>query len=453
LARTQSIDVAGVLKQEFSNDLIETLARDTGFLKRNRKIRVVAFFWTLVLGFSAGKTRTIAGLRRMYELATGQTLAPSAFFGRFSPALVQLLKACVDLSLAQFRLLSSLPETLAADLRDVFVADSTVFKLHDALRPSYRGSRRKNTPAAAKLHGIFSVTGKGKSTIALSGENVADVRNLVVGEWVRGALLLFDRGYFCYALLTRIKQLGGAFISPLKMKANPRIVRFFLPPKNVALKEGTHMHNVPKLLRGETFDAEVEIEFYPKHKRGQGRSRIVKERFRVVGIHNPDSQKDHFYMTSLLPAQLPPNAVQAMYRARWEIELLFKELKSGYRLNQISSSKKEISEALIYAALVTLLASRRLLRAFAAGPKGRCVNATRWWRVFVSYAAQILLLVTRSPALVKGSSATLSRTLEHELDDPHKCRRATLLRAALIALQTYPRRTQRSSRKGVRVLN
>ena len=450
MAGAQCINFSGVLKEQFPNSLIETLARETGFLKRSRKIQAVAFFWTLVLGFSAGTTRTIAGLRRMYERATGQDLAPSAFFCRFSPELVKLLKACLNHALGKFRLLSSVPKALGADLRDVFLADSTVFKLHDSLRPAYRGCRRKNTPAAAKVHGIFSVTGRGKSTVALTGENVGDIRNLVVGEWVREALLLFDRGFFHYAMFTRIKQYGGAFITPLKSWAKPRIVSLYQSLKDASVRlEGMQIHEALKLLSGETLDAEVEVEFYPKRKskRIRRRSRIVKERFRVVGIYQTDSKAYHLYITSLSPAQLAPSAVQAMYRARWEIELLFKELKSGYRINQLSSSKKEITEAMIYAALLTLIASRRLLRAFAAGPQGRNASATRWWRLFIVYAHELLLLVTRSSASHRGDNAVISRILQHELADPHRRRRTPLLHAALVDHHPYPQRAQHSSRK------
>jgi IS4 transposase len=451
LAYTQCIDFFGVLKRLFPDDLIEALARQSGFLKRSRKIRPVAFFWTLVLGFSAGKTRTISGLRRMYERATGQTLVPSGFYGRFGTGSLGLLKACLDRALEQFRLLNSLPEKLAADLRDVFLADATVFKLRDTLRSSYRGCRRKKMPAAAKLHGVFSVTGKGKSTVALTGENVPEIRKLVVGPWVRGTLLLFDLGYFQYKLFTQIKKHGGAFITRVRKKANPRIVSLFQPLyEDTAPVEGMKIHDALKRLRGEILDAEVEIEFYPE--RPKGRYHTVRERFRVVGIYDADSRGYHLYMTSLLPAQLPPSAVLAMYRARWEIELLFKELKSGYRIDQVSSAKKEIAETLIYAALLTLLTSRRLLRAFAAGPKERNVNPTRWWRLFAVYAHEILLIVTRSPA-ISGAAGALSRTLEHELKDPHKRRRTPLIRAALLEHQPYPQRSQRPSRKDIMCLN
>jgi hypothetical protein len=74
-----------------------------GVIKRVRKVDVVAFFWTLVLGFGTGVHRTLAELRRSFESSTGIYLVPSAFYKRFTPQLCAFLKqtvahACATLS-------------------------------------------------------------------------------------------------------------------------------------------------------------------------------------------------------------------------------------------------------------------------------------------------------------------------------------------------------------------
>jgi IS4 transposase len=54
------------------------------------------------------------------------------------------------------------------------------------------------------------------------------------------------------------------------------------------------------------------------------------------------------------------------YAQRWQIESLFKELKSHYRLDQLPSSNRHVVRALIWAAVLSLVVSRRfLLRARA----------------------------------------------------------------------------------------
>ena len=50
-----------------------------------------------------------------------------------------------------------------------------------------------------------------------------------------------------------------------------------------------------------------------------------------------------------------------IYRCRWEVELLFRELKTRYELDEFDTTKKHIVEILVYAALLSLITSRTLL--------------------------------------------------------------------------------------------
>ncbi len=84
MADRQSTRVRETLKSLFSDQRLNALAKATGFVKRQRKVKAVSFFWTLVLGFGTGSARSISGLRRAYQRSTGMTLVPSAFYDRFN---------------------------------------------------------------------------------------------------------------------------------------------------------------------------------------------------------------------------------------------------------------------------------------------------------------------------------------------------------------------------------
>ena len=100
MAQSQSIEIRRVLSSVISPKQLEETARESGFIVRVRKIEPVAFFWTLVLGFGAGTQKSLASLRRCYELHTGTTLVPSAFYDRFTAALAQWLQ-CILLEVLQ----------------------------------------------------------------------------------------------------------------------------------------------------------------------------------------------------------------------------------------------------------------------------------------------------------------------------------------------------------------
>lgn len=86
----------------------------------------------------------------------------------------------------------------------------------------------------------------------------------------------------------------------------------------------------------------------------------------MVGHRHPETGEYHLYITNLSAKQLSPAQVSALYRCRWVVELLFRELKARYRLDELPSRKPRIVKALILASVLTLVVSRVLLSLFRA---------------------------------------------------------------------------------------
>src|SRR5690606_34771522 len=141
MSRRKTIGIKKVLTRILPRRVLDRLADDAGLSQRRRKIKPHALFWTLVLGFGAGRERTIAGLRRAFEITTGISLAPSAFYDRFTPALVKLMKAVVGRVLAEIAEPSRQLGGVLASFRDVVMTDSTVIRLHDLLQKAYPACR------------------------------------------------------------------------------------------------------------------------------------------------------------------------------------------------------------------------------------------------------------------------------------------------------------------------
>ena len=131
----------------------------------------------------------------------------------------------------------------------------------------------------------------------------------------------------------------------------------------------------------------------------------------------------HLYLTNIPSSAERPGV--AAYRARWLIELAFAELKGDYGLDQIPTSKKSGVEVFLYASIITMLASHRLLLAVRRGsPCGRCIPAPLG-KVFRAFALDILRILVRRRHCLAGSS----NTMLHEAVDPHLCRLGLLQQA------------------------
>ena len=172
---------------------------------------------------------------------------------------------------------------------------------------------------------------------------------------------------------------------------------------------------------------EVEV-LFPRRTYGGHCSR-ARERYRLVAIRDEKTGKYHTYITNVPPDLFSAEAIASGYRARWLIELVFKELKSGYRIDQVPSGRRQVAEAFLYAGILTLLASRKLFRLLAAEEDGHRFRVGRWWSIFAANAYTLLHVVLH-PRQGASLLNNFLKTLRHELVDPHR-RRAPLLIGAL----------------------
>jgi IS4 transposase len=68
------------------------------------------------------------------------------------------------------------------------------------------------------------------------------------------------------------------------------------------------------------------------------------KRFRVVGVRDEDADDYHLYIKYLSRSEFLPCDLVTIYRCRWEVELLFRELKTRYELDEFDTSKKHVVE-------------------------------------------------------------------------------------------------------------
>lgn len=428
MTRTRGSRISTILSSIFSAKWIEATSREVGFVQRARKVDPVAFFWTLVLGFGVGNARSFAALRRSYEAETGDTLVPSAFYDRFTERLAALLRAALEHMVATAAEPTRPLRGRLAAFADVVAIDSTVLKLNDLLAGVFAGTRTNSAKAAAKLNLAMSVLGCGPHTVRVTAERVGETKMLRIGPWVAGRLLMFDLGYFCYQAFARIHQNGGFFISRLKASANPTLVRTLRKVRGNAVEiEGRKLKEIlPKLKRG-VLDAEALVSF--KRRTYAGRRRTDQATFRLVAVLNRETGEYHVYVTNVPPAKLAAEDVARVYAARWEIELVFRQLKSQFRLSEFPTSKKAAVEALIYASLITLAVSRKFLmelRKMHPELADR-MPPERWSAIFAEFAVPILHCVLSGRRKAHCKKPDLLELMRKEAIDPNLARLGGLL--------------------------
>ena len=429
MARLKSIGIRRQMASLISTRTLNLLAGYAGMTKRRRKVHPAALFWTIVLGFATGRQRTLAGLRRSFEKSTGVRLVPSAFYDRFTRELTRFFRLVVEELLNGVETSQGQLRGVLASFREVILTDSTLVRLHDLLEKSFPACRTNHTRAGAKLHVVMSVTGRGLRSVKLTSGRQHDGPVFTVGRWVKDRLLLFDLGYYRYQLFDRIDRQGGYFISRLKENANPVITAALGAQGAHGLPiVGQRLQDVVSRLRRQQLDLIIRVEF--RRRACYGVRSGAQREFRLVGVRDAQTGRYHLYVTNISPEKLTASEVASVYGARWQIELLFKEMKSYYRLEDMPSRKAHVVETLLLASVVTMLASRRLLRAVREKLRGArgAVPEGRWAAVFAAAASQILDLLLAPARFARATARWLEAMLLHEALDPNVSRQLLLAR-------------------------
>jgi len=435
-AKKQKTNKTKVKKPSYKQDVIEkdlctllpkewlkSAAKTSGMIIRERQIEAFEMLWVLVFSFGAHLQRNLANMKRKYEKESKKELAYSSWYMRFTPELGDFLKLCVTHVIEQLALEQNnvLNEKLTK-FKDVMIQDSTIIRLHKSLAKKWPAARSKTVAAGVKVGLLVSAVANSPKSIGIYPERTSELKTLRIGPWIKDRILLIDLGFYKHLLFSRIKQYGGSFVSRLKGTVNPIIIDLHntCPGNSIDVK-GKHLNEILPKLKGEVLDVEVEIPFKRPNYNGKSKTRMDTERFRLVAVYNLDEEKYHIYLTDISPDVLGPEDIAKLYGARWDIELVFKELKSRYDLDVVNTTKPHIIEAYIWISILTLLISRRIYNIVRKhSPKEKMVRYTqlRWSTIFTENASDQLTLILRYCG-VERTFETVMNVYQSQALDPH----------------------------------
>jgi len=262
--------------------------------------------------------------------------------------------------------------------------------LAEYLRDLVKLQGRHEEQAGATLHLLHNATDEMIERIDVTDEKTHDSTLFNTGSWLHRQLVLLDLAYFNYRRFALIDENGGYFVSRLKQNANPVIAEELRAWGGRASPfEGEQIHDVVGDLYRQYIDGEVEAQF----KRGQsdGTRSLDTKRFRVVGVRDEDADDYHLYITNLPRDEFLPADLATLYRCRWEVETLFRELKTQYELDEFDTSNPAVVEILVYAALLSLLVSRELLDLVTEQADDEIVFPPECWAATFWSHAQFML--------------------------------------------------------------
>lgn len=348
-------ELVPALKEMLDERELASLGADTRFIKRLRNVTAHAFVWATVLSRFASGTPGFEAARQWFMRLTGQHIHPRPFQMRFKSAeAVGLFEQAFEAAVAPWSTTRRLPRhPFAKRFVDIVAWDSSLVQVADTLKTTFKGTRA----SAASLKVVFGISIWG--TLPLVAQIVAGHRHdMVLGpspdHFRQGTLLLLDKGFVAYEHLRKLGEAGLYYLCPMRSNGGPLVVAVNTAPANArkaikAAKDGIPLRRLlphgKKI--GKIWDVEVVIR--AKRKGAQ------PFRARLVIVPGPDGQQRP-YLTNL--TQENPQILRELYRLRWQIELVFKELKQDLNLTAVPTTDPHAVQVLVWASLIALALSR-----------------------------------------------------------------------------------------------
>jgi putative transposase len=346
-----------LMGQLLSGEVLTQLARRCqADDERRRKLTCVIFFWMTVLAFGPGGPvilHQIITYAVVAHLVAGvssacSSLSKEAVSENFRERPWQFFEAVLNYLLITYaqlwQQLAGQPNPLLVEQLQVWLVDASIMQVAMRLFQQFpaRATGKRQKWAGVKLHLGLRLFQSLPEVLALTAEKQNEHKTAFFRPPDEAVLYIFDLGYWKYTLFDRIIERGQQFLSRLRQDCNPPIVAVRCGnPAWVGqrLKEIT--------LTGTVVDLVVRLRgSHPTHPQ-------MHHDVRLVGQFVEPDQQWHLYVTSLMDRTVyPVSLLVELYRLRWQIEILFRNLKCVLRIANFVSTTENGIRIQIYAALI-----------------------------------------------------------------------------------------------------
>jgi hypothetical protein len=315
-------------------------------VQRQRKFTAATLARTLVLGFLA---KPDASDKELAETAAccGVEVTPQAIEQRFTPRLAQfaegLLQQAVRVALGADTALAP----LLARFTSVAILDSTTIALPNALRERFAGcgGSHGSGQAALKIQLQWDLRSGALETVRIEPGRDSDYKTpLQQATLSPAALRIADLGYFDTAVLERFSQSGVFWLSRLQFGTT------VFTPQGTRLPLPSWLAERSEAILDEPVQIGIErklpcrlLAWRVPHAVAQRRRRRLRSEATRKSGRTPSRERlawcDWTVLVTNVPShRLAPQEAAVLYRARWQIELLFKRWKSLGRVDELKGA-------------------------------------------------------------------------------------------------------------------
>ncbi len=416
------VKVGGALQRLFG-EIAETAAAESGVIQRTRKFTAISLARTFVLGFLQTPTASDERLAQM-AVQCGAAVTPQAIEQRHTPRLVDFLER---LFRGATRLIVGSDQALAPILErfsTVTVLDSSTISLPDEMQGRFRGcgGSYDSGASAMKLQTELDLRSGALAHVEIEpGRSPDGATSRQAARHGKGALRIADLGYFALAVFAAMAVASEYYLSRLQFGTH------------VLLHPGTTVELLSWLAKqpGPFVDASILLGQeqrlpcrliawrLPREQASRRRRKLRQETMNKKG-REPSAERlawcDWTILVTNVPGELltPPEAT-VLYRARWQVELLFKRWKSQGLVAELSGSTVVRQMVRVWSRLLAAVIQHWLMVGTIWGDPSRSL-AKVWQAVqhFVGRLAVSLDRVVELERVLADMRATFAKTCRRD---------------------------------------
>lgn len=352
----------------YSEEHIEQIARESGFLKRQRKLTPVSFLDTLLFNKYDNKVASLNDYSVDIAVRHNTTIKKQSIDERFNESSLRFIKTLLEEQLEK-QVAEKLTTVCLEKFSSVKIKDSTRFQLPASLKDKYPGSGGAASEAGMHIQFEFDIKSGRVNTLNATDAKRQDWTDALetVSDVEEGSLIIRDLGYFSPSVLLNIQTERKAYyISKIKpgIKIFTCVAGKFKDLDLVKEQKMLQLSNTPwkeiDVYIGEKYKVPVRllIELMPEdeiEKRMRKATREAEKKGRILSKQYRAYAALGLFITNVPKEWMEATNIRTVYRLRWQIELRFKCWKSLCHVHQIKKMKLHRFETRLYACLLYIL--------------------------------------------------------------------------------------------------
>ena len=219
--------------------------------------------------------------------------------------------------------------------KKVKIVDSTTISLFkDILECVGRKSVDGKSKGGIKSHTVINADEKVPNLVWFSPARTHDHRFLDQLKCDENTLYIFDKGYNDYVAFAHFTEQKTGFVTRIKSNAKYEVTQKNIIPENIH--------------RGVLSDEIIEVEVDNKINKTK-----TKLKLRKIEYYDREHKRTFEFISNLF--EFRADTIAALYKLRWQIELLFKQIKQNFPLKYFLGDNENAIKIQIYCVLIVNL--------------------------------------------------------------------------------------------------